>query len=163
MPESRHVSRTSGDADSSASPAGLGDMLAGRRIQIDPRYKNRELFITERGQGISRSVFIDLETRGRTNFEAATIVALGVIYELPPGWLAAALAGDLRPLPPYRHVSPADVARALASLGPDADAAYLAEIRKHIGTGDYPAAARLIAWAALEAIESARSRDRETG
>lgn len=151
MPPSQRAS-----GDTSGSGTRLGDVLAARRVRIDPRYKNRELFIAERGRGLSRSVFVGLETRGRANFEPATVIALELIYHLPPGWLEAALAGDIRPLPPPSPSSPPrDLVAALEGLAA-ADDETLEHVEQEIVTADLPPALRSMMWAAVRAVRRAR-------
>lgn len=151
MSPSQRASRTSGEA---GKPGRLGDVLAARRVLIDPRYKNRELFISERGRGVSRSVFVDLETRGRTNFEVATVIALETIYDLPRHWLADALAGDIRKLDPPQ-ASPEDLVAALRALAA-ADTGTLEDVEHGIVNDDVPPAVRNMMWLAVRAIVRAR-------
>lgn len=83
----------------------LGSLLIRRRVDLDRRYKNRNLFATERG--IEYRLVSDIERHRRTNFEETTLAVLEAAYALEPGSLRKALAGgDLIPLdagtPPQR-------------------------------------------------------------
>ena len=163
MSESQRASGSGGDTGA-APRSKLGDVLAARRIQISPRYKNRQLFIDERGRGLSASVFIGLETRGRTNFEAATVVALETIYELPAGWLSAALTGNIGPLPGPGTPMPGDVAAALRSLvDDDVTKEWLDQVETQIVTADVPPAKRLAMWVGWQGIRQARRSDQDPG
>ena len=147
----------SSDAAPSPERKRLGEILAARRAQISPRYSKREAFIRERGRGLSPSTFADIETRARTTFEPATIIALEMIYLLPPGWLAAALNGDTRPLPPPGRPTVGEAAQALWNLT-DADLPeeYLDELERIIIIGDFPPERRLAIWETMKAIRTAR-------
>jgi hypothetical protein len=151
----------SSDADPSPSRRRVGELLAERRAQIHPRYSVREAFIRERGRGISPATFADIETRGRARFEPATVLALEFIYELPPGWLGAALNGDVRPLPPPGRPSLAAAAATLRSLlDAELPEEYLDALEREIVAADMPADARLRIWETLKAIRAAREEGR---
>jgi hypothetical protein len=77
----------------------LGKLLVRQRIELDPRYVNRQLFANERCIGY-RTVG-DIERGRRSNYEEATIAAVETAYAVTPGSVAGALAGgELTPLPP---------------------------------------------------------------
>lgn len=112
-----------------------------RRIEVDPRYSNRQLFADERG--VNYRTISDIERGRRDNYEDATIASLEVAYAVRPGSIRRAVAGgELEPVPsPLRSVAsappPADSPseRALADLlaaYPDDDviAAMAAQRRK---------------------------------
>jgi hypothetical protein len=78
--------------------AHAGELLVQRRIEIDPRYRNRRLFAEERG--LNWRLLHDIERAKRRNFEPETITAVEVAYRLVRGSLGRTLAGgDLEPLP----------------------------------------------------------------
>lgn len=147
----------SSDAAPSPERKQLGEILAARRAQISPRYSKREAFIRDRGRGLSPSTFADVETRARTTFEPATIIALELIYMLPPGWLAAALNGDIRPLPPPGKPTPVQSLEALSNLT-DADLPeeYLDELERIVIIGDFTPERRLAIWETMKTIREMR-------
>ena len=107
-------------------PAGswvrLGGQLARRRVEIDPRYKNRTLFAEERG--MNWRLLHDIERAKRTNFEPETLAAIEVAYELAPGAIARALDGaDLEPA----SASESAPASELAAV-PEGDREAVAEV-----------------------------------
>lgn len=74
----------------------LGELLVRRRIELDPRYSNRQVFTRERG--INYRTVGDIERGARTNFDSTTIAAVEVAYGLAAGTVTATLAGgDLEP------------------------------------------------------------------
>lgn len=79
----------------------LGDLLMRRRVEIDPRYRNRRVFVAERGMDYR---MVNTVERGqRSNYEPQTIAAFEEAYQLAPGAIARTLNGaDLEPLPPAR-------------------------------------------------------------
>jgi hypothetical protein len=82
-----------------ASPAWerLGEQLVRRRIEVDPRYSNRQLFADERG--VNYRSISDIERGRRDNYEDATIASLEVAYAVRPGSIRRAVdGGDLEPL-----------------------------------------------------------------
>jgi hypothetical protein len=85
--------------DSSPAWTRLGDALIRRRIEMDPRYRNRRRFVDERGAEY-RTVSDIEKGRGR-NFEPATIIAVESTYRLAPGAIRRYLNGapELEPAP----------------------------------------------------------------
>lgn len=76
----------------------LGELLVRRRIELDPRYSNRQLFAAERG--INYRTVSDVERGRRDNYEDGTITALEVAYGVKPGSIGQFLAGgELEALP----------------------------------------------------------------
>jgi transcriptional regulator with XRE-family HTH domain len=69
----------------------LGELLAQRRVEIDPRYKNRSLFADERG--LNWRLLHDVERAKRANYAPDTVAALEVAYGLAPGAVGRALDG----------------------------------------------------------------------
>lgn len=82
-----------------ASPAWerVGEQLVRRRIEVDPRYSNRQTFADERG--VNYRTISDIERGRRDNYEDATIAALEVAYVVRPGSIRRAVddGGDLEP------------------------------------------------------------------
>jgi hypothetical protein len=80
----------------------LGELLVRQRIELDPRYSNRQLFASERG--LNYRTVSDIERGRRDNYEDATITAVEVAYHVAPGSVAAVTGkgGDLDPLPAPR-------------------------------------------------------------
>ncbi len=95
-----------------------GNLLIQRRIDMDPRYRNRRLFAEERG--LNWRLLHDIERAKRTNFEPETLAAVESAYRLVPGSYGRMLeGGGLEPLPDAAAAAgPLD--RAGAS-GPDPD------------------------------------------
>lgn len=58
----------------------LGAALVERRIQIDPRYKNRRLFARE--VGLNWRLLFDIEQHKRSNFEPETLMAIARAYRV---------------------------------------------------------------------------------
>lgn len=74
----------------------LGAALVERRIQIDPRYKNRRLFARE--VGLNWRLLFDVEAHKRTNFEAETLMAIARAYRVTyPSLLDTLHGGSLQP------------------------------------------------------------------
>lgn len=74
--------------------ARLGEHLARRRAEIDPRYRNRTLFAQERN--VNWRLVHDIERAKRTDFRPETLSVLEGAYELAPGAISRFLAsGDL--------------------------------------------------------------------
>ena len=73
-----------------------------RRVDLDPRYQNRRVFVDERAPDRYR-IINAIELGRRDNYEPGTIIALEAAYDLAPGAIARALdGGELEP----RAVSP---------------------------------------------------------
>lgn len=66
----------------------LGEQLVRQRIELDPRYSNRQLFATERG--VNYRTLSDIEHGRRDNYEPATLSSLEVAYALAPGSISRA-------------------------------------------------------------------------
>ena len=81
----------------------LGQLLVERRIDLNPRYKNRRTFCEERG--VDYKVVSDIETTKRTNFGRDTIAHLEVGYEVKAGGIQAVLDGATT-LPPRESQNP---------------------------------------------------------
>lgn len=77
--------------DDAAAWERLGALLVRRRVELDRRYRNRQLFATERG--IEYRLVSDIERHRRQNFEETTIAVLEAAYDLAPGSIGRALAG----------------------------------------------------------------------
>ena len=88
--------------------AHLGRLLAARRVELDPRYRNRRTFAADTGMGW-RTLY-DVEMARRDNFTSGTLRAFESAYRLASGSLDR-FAGDLEPLP-------ADAPRLAAVPGP---------------------------------------------
>lgn len=74
----------------------LGEMLARRRTEIEPRYKNRTLFAE--ATGLNWRLLHDIERAKRDEFKPETLAALETAYQLAPGAIERALkGGDLEP------------------------------------------------------------------
>ena len=121
-----------------ASWTRLGELLVQRRIEIDPRYRNRTVFADERG--LHWRLLYDLERARRVTFGPETLAAVEVAYELAPGSIGRTLAGG--PLETGRgngHPAPApkDSFAALEEIHPADRPAVrerLAEVRAMIRT-----------------------------
>ena len=75
----------------------LGEMLVRRRLELDPRYRNRQTFARERGPRLYR-VFSDVELGKRTSYKPATLAEIEAAYQLEPGSIGRFLGGgDLDP------------------------------------------------------------------
>jgi hypothetical protein len=79
----------------------LGDLLVTRRVQLDPRYKNRRTFVADTHTGSRDSwyrLITAIETGARSNYSRETIAAIEVAYRLEPGSLVRTRdGGDLEP------------------------------------------------------------------
>jgi hypothetical protein len=96
----------------------LGELLVRRRIELDPRYSNRQLFAAERG--INYRTVSDVERGRRDNYEGGTVTALEVAYAVAPGSIGRALAGgELEPLPGPARPEPGAPPNPFASVMPD--------------------------------------------
>jgi hypothetical protein len=69
----------------------LGRLLADRRIEIGARYKNKNLFATERQ--INRRMLWQVESGERDTYRPDTLRAIEAAYMLAPGSLERTLAG----------------------------------------------------------------------
>jgi hypothetical protein len=175
-------------------PAGswerLGELLVHRRVEIDLRYRNRQLFADERG--LNWRLLYDIERAKRTNFEPETKAAIEVAYMLAPGSVDRVLAGGElepqsapdpaapreRPLPPiladapeevrgYRAVLDAEREHGLPPRNAQEEGIWATEVldRPDPETGERGEGQRraLIAMLRYMADESARSQGRESG
>jgi hypothetical protein len=70
----------------------LGEMLRRRRIEMNTGYRNRQKFCRERGADYR--IVSAIENAERGNFEPDTIAGAEVWYDLAPGAIGRALAGD---------------------------------------------------------------------
>lgn len=86
----------------------LGALLRDRRIELDPRYRNRRLFVSE--TGLSYSVTSNIETGVRDDYGADTLKAVERAYRWQPGSIRAVLdGGDPTPVDPAVRVYEASV------------------------------------------------------
>ena len=69
----------------------LGALLRDRRIELDPRYRNRRTFVRE--TGLSYSVTSNIETGVRDDYGADTIRAVERAYRWQPGSIRTVLDG----------------------------------------------------------------------
>jgi hypothetical protein len=75
----------------------LGRLLLERRIQIDRRYRNRRLFVAERG--LNYKLISDIERHKRTDFGDDTIIAIEMAYAWETGSIGRVLkGGDPQPV-----------------------------------------------------------------
>jgi hypothetical protein len=86
VPRKGHPLMTDADAW-----ARLGALLVRRRVELDRRYRNRQLFATERD--IEYRLVSDIERHRRQNFEETTIAVIEAAYDLAPGSIGRVLAG----------------------------------------------------------------------
>ncbi len=70
----------------------LGEWLVRRRLELDPRYRNRRTFTRERAPDRYRIVN-DIELGRRDNYEPATLAAIESAYDLPAGAIGQFIAG----------------------------------------------------------------------
>ena len=70
----------------------LGEWLVRRRLELDPRYRNRRTFTRERAPDLYRIVN-DIELGRRDNYEPATLAAIESAYDLPAGAIGQFIAG----------------------------------------------------------------------
>lgn len=83
----------------------LGDLLVRRRVELDPRYKNRRTFCAERE--IEYKVISDIETAKRTNFSGRMLAHLEIAYAIAAGSIDTALrGGELTPRATEAGTSP---------------------------------------------------------
>jgi hypothetical protein len=117
----------------------LGELLVRRRIELDPRYVNRQLFSNERG--VHYRTVSDIERHRRDNYEAVTIAAIEVAYALTPGSIGRVLAGgELEPLPSAPAVELAPV----VPLSLDGDEETL--VRSIVDLPSPAGGGKLVAW-----------------
>jgi hypothetical protein len=69
-------------------------MLVRRRLELDPRYRNRRTFARERDPRLYR-LFSDIELGKRTSYKPASLAAIERAYELGPGAIGRFLSGGL--------------------------------------------------------------------
>ena len=68
-----------------------------RRLELDPRYRNRQTFARERGPRLYR-VFSDVELGKRSSYKPAALAEIEAAYQLEPGSIGRFLGGgDLDP------------------------------------------------------------------
>src|SRR6202041_1099797 len=72
----------------------LGEMLVRRRLELDPRYRNRRTFARERDPRLYR-LFSDIELGRRPSYKPASLAAIERAYELGPGAGGRFLSGGL--------------------------------------------------------------------
>lgn len=102
--------------------ARLGRLLAGRRIQLGARYKNKALFSRERE--INRRMLWTIESGARDTYTPDTLRAIEAAYMLAPGSLDRVLdGGELEPLPSPRAAAP-EAAPVRWDDEPEGDAAW---------------------------------------
>ena len=93
----------------------LGELLIRRRLDLDPRYRNRQVFAYKRG--VEYRIVSDIERGRRMNFHAVTIAEIERAYALTSGAISRFMeGGDLEPLPPPAPPRPAvtpDMERAM--------------------------------------------------
>ena len=86
-------------ADNHDARMRLGELLAARRVEIDPRYADRMLFAVERlGSRSKWRTLFDMENAKRARFKPGTLRALEGAYRLEGGSLDR-FDGELEPLP----------------------------------------------------------------
>lgn len=69
----------------------LGDLLVARRIELNPRWRNRTRFADE--VGIHWRLLFDIERAKRQTFPAETLMAIEVAYKWQYGSIEKVLAG----------------------------------------------------------------------
>jgi hypothetical protein len=115
-------------SDPRAAWTRLGQRLMRRRIELDPRYRNRRVFTAERA--VEYRIVNDIELGRRENYEPATIAAIEVAYQLARGSIEAFLSGadlEVEARPDWRPQPGPD-----AFFSPEESAAaepYVAELR----------------------------------
>lgn len=83
----------------------LAGLLVNRRIQLDPRYRNRRAFCDDKR--LDYRVVSDIEGARRDNFSAPMLTAIEVAYELAAGAIQQALRDPTLPeLPPRDRPQP---------------------------------------------------------
>lgn len=80
----------------------LGQLLVRRRLELDPRFRNRRIFTAERA--VEYRIINDIELGRRDNYEPATLGVIELAYDLAPGTILHVLNGaDLHPGPAGDH------------------------------------------------------------
>jgi hypothetical protein len=111
----------------------VGEMLVRRRLELDPRYRNRRTFARERDPRLYR-LFSDIELGKRSSYKPATLAAIEAAYQLGPGAIGRFRSeGCLEP-PDIGRSGPAaeypeapQIIRVLATIGRNS-AAEIAEM-----------------------------------
>ncbi|MEV0382297.1 hypothetical protein [Nonomuraea sp. NPDC050643] len=105
----------------------LGELLLGRRVELDVRYRNRRTFAAE--VGLDYRVLYDIESARRTNFSDTTKRAIEQAYRLKAGNLDQVLqGGDLDPSEPILN---ADRSQPPATL-PEPERVYEDDAEQHL-------------------------------
>lgn len=131
----------------------VGELLQGRRVDMDTRYRNLHVFAAERE--INYRLAWDLEAGARTNYRQPTLRAAEVAYGLRPGSVDTALSGgDLMPADEFSPRNPQHPARPPGDLPYLTDKEYFAlgEDLREIARGHIRDMRRI----AAQAIESQR-------
>lgn len=77
----------------------LGELLVGRRVEINRDYRNRRAFAVD--VDVDYRVLYDIESARRTNYSQPTLRVIEHAYRLAPGSIDRTLAGGpLEPLAP---------------------------------------------------------------
>ncbi|WP_143220585.1 hypothetical protein [Actinomadura sp. CNU-125] len=96
----------------------IAALLVSRRIDLDPRYRNRRVFCREKK--IEYRVISDIEGARRTNFSTPMITAIEVAYEVAEGSIKAALAdSSIKRLPERRTRQTAGTTSSQTRTNPD--------------------------------------------
>jgi len=142
----------------------LGELLVRRRIELDPRYRNRRTFEAERAPDLYR-IINSIELGRRDNYEPGTIAALEAAYDIAPGAIGRALDGGelevqavaadtagaadeigvARRVPPHLAAVPPSLDRGEDDIFPDMDAETRARVEAHV-----PAVEALVRSAAID-------------
>lgn len=136
----------------------LGELLIRRRLDLDPRYRNRQVFADERGA--EYRIVSDIERGRRSNFHAATIANIERAYGLSSGAIARYVDGGELDEPRPRAPEPPPAGRRLKVLETGDEAGlrpYIREVAQELCRAaekhDYwakPVQDRLIAYLAGE-------------
>lgn len=127
--------------------ARLGELLAARRVHIDPRYRHLKVFVDEVGlDGVNLKLLSEIENGKRDNYRPATLALIEQAYQWEPGSIRAVLEGG-DPVPATVTV------RRPARPAEDAEL-WIAEIRELIEDVPAPDRDRALAAgvAALKAV-----------
>lgn len=84
----------------------LGDLLIARRIELNPRWRNRTRFAEE--TGLHWRMLFDVERAKRQSFPPETLMAIEVAYQWQYGSIAKVLAGG-DPVPAAAHADPEEL------------------------------------------------------